>query len=359
MAMQNKIIGRDPSCDFVILDPQNRVSRKHAEIQKIDGHFTIKDLGSKNGTYLNGRILPPNQGIKVELRDKITLSIDYALDLISIFDNETTRLFSSNNELVFSSDHKVTVHEKDRTVVFDSDKTCIGDIADLDSTQYVTVGRAPDNKEIIDNLSVSRHHCKLRLISPLVLEVVDLGSTNGTYVDGEKLAPNQKQMVSSNVVIRLGKDQILNFTEIFPNILHVRKHKFHRQEDAGTHGPRDANSFERQTFNELESIWKDYNQRQIRARDTSTGFALGGAALGVGAAVFATAVAGPFGLLFTAGGGILGKYLGDRESNKIRNDLTFEDIFLATYSCPRCKESFQKKPWITIRECYKCRLKFR
>jgi len=197
------------------------------------------------------------------------------------------------------------------------------------------------------------------MISSMVLEIVDLGSSNGTFVDGEKMVPNVNQMVSSNIEIRLGKDHILNIKEIFPNIQFVQKHKQDSKEAEGQAGPRDVNSFERQSFNELESIWKDYNHRQIKARDTSTGFALGGAAFGIGAAVLVTAVAGPFGLLFTAGGGILGKYLGDRESNKIRNDLTFEDIFLATYACPRCKESFQKKPWITIRECYKCRLKFR
>jgi ATP adenylyltransferase/5',5'''-P-1,P-4-tetraphosphate phosphorylase II len=46
-------------------------------------------------------------------------------------------------------------------------------------------------------------------------------------------------------------------------------------------------------------------------------------------------------------------------SNEIRKDATFEDQFLQMYACPRCNESFQKKPWITIRDCFKCKTKYR
>ena len=55
-----KTIGRDPSCDFVIFDPKNRVSRKHLEIHKKDGAFYIKDLNSLNGSYINGKKITIN-----------------------------------------------------------------------------------------------------------------------------------------------------------------------------------------------------------------------------------------------------------------------------------------------------------
>jgi len=44
------VIGRDPSCDFVLADP--RVSRRHLEIA-VDGEACFTDLGSSNGTHLN------------------------------------------------------------------------------------------------------------------------------------------------------------------------------------------------------------------------------------------------------------------------------------------------------------------
>jgi len=46
-------IGRSPEADVVILD--EKVSRIHCGIRYWDGDFYIKDLKSKNGTYVNDR----------------------------------------------------------------------------------------------------------------------------------------------------------------------------------------------------------------------------------------------------------------------------------------------------------------
>ncbi|MHB0878234.1 MAG: FHA domain-containing protein [Anaerolineae bacterium] len=46
------VIGRDATADIVIDD--RRVSRAHAEIVRRDGRYFLRDLGSKNGTCLNG-----------------------------------------------------------------------------------------------------------------------------------------------------------------------------------------------------------------------------------------------------------------------------------------------------------------
>ncbi|HMP89671.1 MAG TPA: FHA domain-containing protein [Kiritimatiellia bacterium] len=46
-------IGRSPDADIILLD--EKVSRVHCGIRLWDGEFYIKDLKSKNGTYVNGR----------------------------------------------------------------------------------------------------------------------------------------------------------------------------------------------------------------------------------------------------------------------------------------------------------------
>ncbi len=46
-------IGRDPENDLVLDD--RRVSRRHAEIRSRLGRYTLYDLQSTNGTYVNGR----------------------------------------------------------------------------------------------------------------------------------------------------------------------------------------------------------------------------------------------------------------------------------------------------------------
>ncbi len=45
-------VGRHPNADIFLDDVT--VSRRHAEISRADGKFTIKDLASLNGTYYQG-----------------------------------------------------------------------------------------------------------------------------------------------------------------------------------------------------------------------------------------------------------------------------------------------------------------
>lgn len=49
------VLGRHPDCDVVI--EVGAVSRQHAKIHRINGEFELEDLGSRNGTYLNGRLI--------------------------------------------------------------------------------------------------------------------------------------------------------------------------------------------------------------------------------------------------------------------------------------------------------------
>lgn len=46
-------IGRSEECDYPIAS--SRVSRKHAEISKAAGAYLLRDLGSTNGTFVNGQ----------------------------------------------------------------------------------------------------------------------------------------------------------------------------------------------------------------------------------------------------------------------------------------------------------------
>lgn len=46
-------IGRRQDCDFCL--PLSVVSRKHCELSLDRGQVTIRDFGSRNGTYLNGQ----------------------------------------------------------------------------------------------------------------------------------------------------------------------------------------------------------------------------------------------------------------------------------------------------------------
>lgn len=45
-------IGRHHGCDVVLEDPQ--VSRRHAQLRFRDGRWIVRDLESRNGTFVNG-----------------------------------------------------------------------------------------------------------------------------------------------------------------------------------------------------------------------------------------------------------------------------------------------------------------
>lgn len=51
----------------------------------------------------------------------------------------------------------------------------------------LTIGKLPDNHIVIDKANVSRHHAKIVLDKGGNFEIVDLQSTNGTYVNGRKV----------------------------------------------------------------------------------------------------------------------------------------------------------------------------
>jgi pSer/pThr/pTyr-binding forkhead associated (FHA) protein len=49
------LIGRSSACQIVLGD--DTVSRRHAELRFEDGRWLLRDLGSSNGTYVNGRLV--------------------------------------------------------------------------------------------------------------------------------------------------------------------------------------------------------------------------------------------------------------------------------------------------------------
>lgn len=49
------VIGRSSSCEIVLGD--DTVSRRHAELRLEAGRWLLRDLGSSNGSYVNGRLV--------------------------------------------------------------------------------------------------------------------------------------------------------------------------------------------------------------------------------------------------------------------------------------------------------------
>ena len=70
----------------------------------------------------------------------------------------------------------------------------------------VRIGRHPDNEVQIDSMAVSRHHCLLQRAAQGGWTVEDLGSNNGTFVNGSRIT--QRAPVRDGDVLSIGKFQV-------------------------------------------------------------------------------------------------------------------------------------------------------
>jgi pSer/pThr/pTyr-binding forkhead associated (FHA) protein len=68
----------------------------------------------------------------------------------------------------------------------------------------ITIGRAPDNSIVIDNVSISAHHARVE-VQQGSLTLTDLGSLNGTFVNSQRV---QSAALKDGDVISIGKHSI-------------------------------------------------------------------------------------------------------------------------------------------------------
>jgi ABC transport system ATP-binding/permease protein len=140
-------IGRAADADLVLQHPT--VSHRHAGAGTRDGVVKIWDLGSHNGTFVDGRPAGP-EGLP--LHDGIAVHLGECEGRFrTLEEGARTRRFA-----------KVRRYPLDR------------DLA---------IGRAPENDVVLAEPNVSRRHAVLRMGPPLSIE--DLGSRNGTRLGSE------------------------------------------------------------------------------------------------------------------------------------------------------------------------------
>ncbi len=107
-------IGRASDCTIPIKD--RYLSRRHAEIISTDGAWVLKDLGSANGTYLNGNRV--EQNTPLQTGDRIRLG-----DTELVFESEahkTDRHFAIASDTVTRPTISIPIHELEEPRVVDA-----------------------------------------------------------------------------------------------------------------------------------------------------------------------------------------------------------------------------------------------
>ncbi|GGS57218.1 FHA domain-containing protein [Streptomyces violaceus] len=156
-------VGRDPLSDIVIDD--DRVSWHHAVLRPTDGHWTIEDENSTNGTYAEGRRIH---------------AWDVGPGTVIRFGNpaDGPRVVLLGRP-AHAPERPSAVSMPAATGTYRQPTT----VRPLPA-RTVRIGRATDNDLVIDDLVVSRRHAELRALPDGRYEITDLGSHNGTYLNG-------------------------------------------------------------------------------------------------------------------------------------------------------------------------------
>lgn len=134
------VIGGGADCDLVIDLPT--VSARHCRLTQQGRRFMLEDLGSTNGTFVNGMRIA--SAVNVSTGDTITLGKSVPMPWPE------------------------SKQERRRAAI--------------------RIGRAIDNDVVLDDPRISRSHARLEILLGGGAVLEDLGSANGSFVNGHRIA---------------------------------------------------------------------------------------------------------------------------------------------------------------------------
>lgn len=177
----------------VLIDDQ-RISRRHAQIDSDGNTFTVQDLGSTNGTTLNGAPLTPNQPQAMNAGDKLSLG-GFELTLSLPGEAQKTMIGAGGRTAAISA--PPTAEDAPAFLIGDGRRFPLHSGAQK-------FGRKADNPIQIANAYVSGVHGEIEVAEDGIY-LTDLGSTNGTVLNESKLPAHQRTLLQPADVIRLGE----------------------------------------------------------------------------------------------------------------------------------------------------------
>ncbi|HEV8223570.1 MAG TPA: FHA domain-containing protein [Streptosporangiaceae bacterium] len=158
-------IGRDPAADLVV--NEQTVSWFHAVLRADNGRWVLEDAGSTNGTYAGQQ----------------------RVDRVDIVATCQVRLGHPDNGPVVTCSPAATPAGPGATELAPGiQRPARQPSGALPLARVLRIGRAPDNQFVVPDLGVSRYHAELRKIANGGYEIADLGSHNGTYVNGQRVS---------------------------------------------------------------------------------------------------------------------------------------------------------------------------
>jgi pSer/pThr/pTyr-binding forkhead associated (FHA) protein len=162
-------IGRHESNDLVL--KEDGISGFHAEIQLDENDIYLIDMDSTNGTCVNGEKITGRTQLKAW--DKLN------------FDKVTAEIINPEKRRPTVTRAALTSRSLERVWILKGESEDVAGQHFIIGGQMM-IGRDTGCDLILDNAMISSHHARIQSHNGAA-ELEDLGSTNGTFVNGEKI----------------------------------------------------------------------------------------------------------------------------------------------------------------------------
>ena len=164
---ETHVLGRNPPDEgaVVIEDREKILSKRHAAVTNRDGHLVLVDLGSANGTFMDGRQLREGAEVLVKPGHKVDLG-------------------SSGIHLSLSFEAQVQNPEPTPGMTTTTSKQSLNQV--LKARGEVKIGRHSSCDIILKDEEISRFHARVFLRNGEVF-VEDLQSLKGTFVNDARV----------------------------------------------------------------------------------------------------------------------------------------------------------------------------
>lgn len=202
--LTNDVVTIGSGLKNAIVIQDNDVSREHCRLIRVMADYEVHDLNSARGTFVSGQRVKSGwvlrSGNVIELGETITLEYERGSS-----DSEMRQADAQINPTPQAGPRPTLPPALVVTSGYRPGETFVLRAPKL------TIGRDPSNDIIIQDAEVSRYHAVLRA-NGSGYEIEDLGSTNGSMVNGIPLEKGVPRLLNANDLVILAANITLRYT---------------------------------------------------------------------------------------------------------------------------------------------------